>query len=155
MLESVSSNASYVWTLIGIALIILELFAPGSFFVWIGLSSLITAGFTALFSLESNAQLAVFAILTISFVFIGKRILARLKANKTVDDNDVSDRLTYLVGKVVVLEKEMQNGSGQARIADSIWNVYSNDDELSLPAGSKVKIIATKQGKLFIELASQ
>lgn len=151
MFEFFNQNPAYAWIMVGLLLTMAELLVPGTFFVWIGLAAFITGGSTWLFTLPTNGQLLLFATLTISCVVLGKRILKRLRMHKMVDETDVSDRMNYLAGKIVTLEKPLQNGSGQARIGDSIWLVYNDDHSLSLPAGSQVKVIAVKNGKLHVE----
>lgn len=151
ILEFFQQNPAYAWVMSGLVLTIIELVAPGTFFVWIGLAAFITGGFTGLFSLSSNGQLLLFAILTVSCVVLGKRILKKLRKNKIVNDVDVSDRTNYLVGKIVTLEKTLQNGEGQARIGDSIWLVYNEDPNMNLPVGSQVRVVAVRNGKLYVE----
>lgn len=150
MIEFFNQNPAYAWIMAGLALTIIELLSPGTFFIWIGLAALITGGFTGLLTLSGNGQLLLFAVLTISCVVLGKRVMKKLRKNKMVDEIDVSARTNYLVGKIVALEKPLQNGAGQARIGDSIWLVYHDDDTLTLPAGSLVKVVEVKNGKLHV-----
>lgn len=150
MFEFFNQNPAYAWVMVGLVLTIIELLAPGTFFVWIGLAAFITGGFTGLLTLSTNGQLLIFAILTISCVVLGKRIMKKLRKNKIVNEIDVSDRTNYLVGKIVALEKPLQNGEGQARIGDSIWLVYHDDSTLTLPAGSQVQVVEVKNGKLHV-----
>ncbi|SHN70481.1 NfeD family protein [Desulfovibrio litoralis] len=144
-------QSHHIWLSLGIALIIFELFVPGTFLAFIGIAAIITGFLVYLFELSLNTQLFMFALFGFLFVIIGRLVLKKLKVKDKRLNVDVSNRLQYLLGEVIVLENKMEDGVAQARIADGIWTVYAQDNNLSLPVGSKVKIISLSNGKLIVE----
>jgi len=123
------------WFVLGLALIVLELFAPGAFFLWIGLA----AGATGILlwvmpDLGWQSQLmwfAAFSIISIiAWMKIGKR------SPSETDHPTLNQRGQQYVGRVFTLEDPIVNGDGKIAVDDSIWKITGED----CAAGTKVKV---------------
>jgi membrane protein implicated in regulation of membrane protease activity len=152
MLERlITELGSWSWIVLGLLLMILEVVAPGIFFLWFGIAALIVGvlaillGSTASFNWE--VQIILFLLLSIASVLIGRRLVGATDVES--DEPLLNRRAEQLIGQVVTLEEATINGRGRARIGDSLWRVTGPD----MPAGTSVKITGIDQGTLTVEAA--
>lgn len=133
------------WFMLGLILLGIELFAPGSFFIWIGCAALITSIFTYLFGLLFIGQFLTFAIFCVISVLFGVRIYRNMKLST---DAFVLNRKTdQMTGQEFGLSDPIINGVGHITIGDSRWRVIGED----LPAGTKVKVIDLQGNSLIVK----
>ena len=74
--NAVASLGAWTWIIFGVALIGIELLAPGVFFIWLGLAAIATGLIDAAFDLSWQLASLVFAVLAVAAVAFG-RTLAR------------------------------------------------------------------------------
>lgn len=138
------------WVVLGFALLIFEVAAPGIFLLWFGIAAIIGGFLTILvlgplFAIGWQIQIILFLILSVISVFIGRRFMGA--TDVPTDEPLLNRRNEQLIGQIVVLEEATVNGRGRARIGDSLWRVKGPD----LAAGSQVRITGTDQGTLTVE----
>ncbi|HID82623.1 MAG TPA: NfeD family protein [Chromatiales bacterium] len=136
------------WWVLGILLVTLEIFAPSTFFLWLGISAGIV-GMVLLVIPEMSweLQLILFAVLAVISIFSGRRYFRR---NPIQTDNPLLNRRAeQYVGRVFTLEEPVVNGVGKVHVDDSTWRVSGPD----LPAGKQVKVVAADGVILKIEAA--
>lgn len=137
------------WIVLGLLLMILEVTAPGIFFLWFGIAALIVGGLVILlgeaFPFGWQVQVILFLVLSLIAVFIGRKLVGATDAES--DEPLLNRRGEQLIGQIVTLEEATVNGRGRARIGDSLWRVTGPD----LAAGTPVKIIGIDQGTLQVE----
>ena len=123
------------WLVLGVLLTIIEVFAPGTFFVWMGVS----AGLVGLLlwlmpGLGWEFQVLLFALLSVASVVIWRFVQKR---HPTQTEQPLLNRRgEQYVGRVFTLDEPIVNGQGKIRVDDSIWKVRGEDCE----AGSKVMV---------------
>ncbi|SLN74555.1 NfeD family protein [Oceanibacterium hippocampi] len=130
------------WFILGGLLLILEIFAPGTIFLWLGVSAGIT-GFLALFWPDANweTQWLTFAVLSVVSIALSRYYLRRHPIES--DDNNLNQRGTALIGKKLTLVTAISAGRGRAQVDDSTWTVEGPD----LPAGTVV-VVKAAQGTI-------
>jgi len=137
------------WVVLGLVLMILEVAAPGIFFLWFGIAALIVGALSILFGqalgLGWQVQVVLFLVLSVIAVFIGRKLIGATDAAS--DEPLLNRRAEQLVGQVVTLEEATVNGRGRARIGDSLWRVTGPD----LAAGTRVRITDVDHGILIVE----
>ncbi len=121
--------------IVGVALLALEIAAPGAFFLWFGLAA-IAVGLLSLFvAVPWQAQLLIFVVLATLVVLIGRRYFSR------AGDDQVSTGLNQrggrLVGTIVVLDTPIVDGKGRVRIDDTTWRVIGPN----MPSGTRVRVV--------------
>ena len=130
------------WLILGIALIILELFVWTVFLLWIG-SSAITVGI--IFFLFPNVsgllQLLIFIVLTVAATLLSKKYYPV----KTVDEQ-LHDKAKSHIGKECTIES-VENGVTKVKIGESLWFAKGSD----LSAGQSVKIIDVESSTFIVE----
>ena len=130
------------WLILGIALIILELFVWTVFLLWIG-SSAITVGI--IFFLFPNVsgllQLLIFIVLAVAATLLSKKYYPV----KTVDEQ-LHDKAKSHVSKECTIES-VENGVTKVKIGESLWFAKGSD----LSAGQSVKIIDVESSTFIVE----
>jgi inner membrane protein len=151
IIEFLSSLGIWNWLVFGLVLLILELFAPGFFFIWFGLAALLTGALAFLLSGMAGfgwqAQMVVFLILAVIFVLIGRHLLG--SRSDASDEPLLNRRGDQLIGQRATLDQPIVNGRGRIRINDTMWRVKGPD----LPAGTEVRIVGYDPVSLEIEVA--
>ena len=145
----ITELGGWSWVVLGLILMILEVAAPGIFFLWFGIAAIIVGGLAILFAealgLTWQIQVIIFLVLSVIAVFIGRKLIGATDA--VSDEPLLNRRAEQMVGLVVTLEEATVNGRGRARVGDSLWRVNGPD----LAAGTRVRITAVDHGILVVE----
>lgn len=135
----------YWWALAGI-LIVIEVFAPGFFFLWLGVSALLVGFLVWLLpTLGWQAQLVAFAALALLSV-IGW-ISWRRRHPPASDEPGLNRRAQQQLGALGRLVGPLENGHGRVRLGDTTWAATGPD----LPDGTAVRVVATQDSRLVVE----
>lgn len=145
----------WTWWVLAVALIGLEMAAPGAALMWIGFAAA-AVGFIVLLvpDLALNAQLLIFSVGTLAAIF-GVRAWVRFALGEKRGEREgeehphLNRRAENYIGTVHRLDSAIVNGRGRARVDDGSWTVEGPD----LPAGSSVRVVAVRGVVLEVEKA--
>jgi membrane protein implicated in regulation of membrane protease activity len=127
-------------------LLILEMFSPGAFMLWIGLAAIATTIISFLLpALSWQLQLILFAGFCVASLFAWKHY-APLKSQST-DQPTLNQRSEQYVGRVFMLSDSIENGVGKIIVDDTQWKVYGPD----LPVNTNVRVVGTQGTVLLVE----
>lgn len=153
ILETIRELGGWSWVILGLALLGLEILAPGIFFLWLGAAALVI-GAISLMVWGLGAELWVwqvqvlgFLILSIVLAYAGRSWLSRNEVES--DEPMLNDRVAQLVGQTATLEQPIVNGVGHVRLGDTLWRVKGED----MPAGTRVRIRGGNSDRLDVESA--
>lgn len=124
----------WTWFVLGAVLLGLELFAPGSVFLWFGIAAFGVGLLGLAFELGWQMEMLSFAILSLVTLAIWWRWF-RVTAEET-DQPFLNARAEGLVGRRFVLDTPIARGEGKVKVLDSVWRVRGPD----LPAGTSVVV---------------
>lgn len=133
------------WVLVGL-LLILELSAPGVFFIWLAVAAAGVAIIDALVDLPWQWELLIFAFLSLVSVFAG-RALIRRRQEQASDSPHLNQRMQGYVGRSFTLEEAITDGHGRLTIEGTVWQVQGPD----APRGSHVKVTGIDGLRLVVE----
>ncbi len=138
------------WWVIGIILIILELFAPGAFFLWMG----IAAGLVGLILVVApemtwQYQFIVFAVVSVVSIVVWRQYLN--KHPTETDRPTLNKRGEQYVGRVFTLIEPIVNGVGKIKVDDTMWKIEGKD----CAAGTKIKITRTDGAVLKVDVIEE
>jgi hypothetical protein len=127
------------WWVLALILLVVELLAPGFFFLWMAASGFVTGCLLLLIpALSAELQVSIFSVLSVVFItlwkFYGK------KHSITTDHPLLNKRGQQYIGRVFSLYKPIENGEGKIKVDDSIWKVHGEDCDIN----TKVKVIAVR-----------
>lgn len=122
-----------VWLIVGLALLILELFTTTFFLMWIGAAALVTA-LAAIWVQAAWAQWLIFALVSSALLLATRRLARSIHARVTVPSN-----VDQIVGQVgVVLEAvDPDQNTGRIRIGSDEWRARS---ETRIPQGVRARV---------------
>ncbi len=135
MSELLAGLEFWHWLVLGVALTVIEVFAPGAFFLWLGISAGIVGVVLWLVpGLDWEYQLLLFAILSVASVVIARRYLSMHPLES--DEPNLNLRGHQYVGRTFTLEEPVINSRGKIRVDDSTWKISCDDCD----SGTKVVI---------------
>lgn len=127
------------WLVLGLALMILEILAPSTFFLWMGLAAMVVGGLLWFMpGMGLEVQLILFATLSIVTIGLGRSYLKRHPVE--TDRPTLNVRGAQNVGRILTLDAPIVNGVGRVRVDDTLWKVIGPD----LPAGTRVEVIGVE-----------
>lgn len=136
----------WTWIVAGLILLALEVLAPGTFFLWFGVSAIIIGVVALIFTdLAWQTEVIAFLVLAVVLVIVGRRYygggLGRIRPT------GLNERAQNLVGRETVLGEPLVDGRGRIRVDDTVWRVTGPD----MPSGSRVKVVAADGSVLRVE----
>ncbi len=144
-----SVAAHYLWWIVALVLIAIEVIMPGYFMLWIGIGAaatgLLVLVVPGLSLLTQAIAFAMLAFVSCAVYWYGLR--PKLQRNEPGDDR-LNRRGEQLIGKRYELIEAIVNGRGKARVGDGQWLVSGPD----LPIGSTVEVIAVEGTTLKVKL---
>jgi len=143
-MEWLENAAYWHWWVLGVILVILEVFSPGVFFLWLGIAAgLVGVVMFAYPALPMAGQLLTFALFSVVSVLLWR---AYLKRHPIESDQPLLNRRgEQYVGRIFTLDTPVVNSTGKIRVDDSIWKVQGQD----CPAGTRVRVTGV-DGVVFI-----
>ncbi len=146
VLQYLETLAYWDWLIAGLVLVILEIFAPGAVFLWLGIAAGVV-GAVVFFApyLDWKFQFTLFAVLSVVSIVVSRRYLKRRPLE--TDHPNLNRRGAQYVGRDLILDAALSGGQGRLRVDDTTWRVEGPD----LPAGAKVRVTAVNGATLKIE----
>lgn len=145
--STVAALGPWSWFVLGLVLLGLEILAPGTIFLWFGLSALVVGLMSLVFDFAWQIDVTVFLVLSLVSLLIGRRMMVRLASEK--GDPGLNQRGSRYIGREFTLVTPLNEGSGNLSIDDTIWRITGPD----LPAGTKVRIDAIDGARLVVSRA--
>jgi membrane protein implicated in regulation of membrane protease activity len=136
----------WVWWVAAGVLLLLELLAPGVFFIWLAIAAVVTGVADMALHLSWQAEALLFAAISILSVFAGRALLKRHGGGLT-DQPFLNKRTQGFVGQVFTLKEPIRDGRGKLTIDDTVWDVTGPD----MPAGARAKVTGTDGLRLMVE----
>jgi inner membrane protein len=136
------------WFIACAVLLLLEIMAPGTFMLWLGLSACLVGLISLFVDWGWQYQFVAFAAFALAAIPLWRRLGAGARASS--DQPFLNRRAEALVGQVFTLERPIVGGNGTVGVGDTVWRIAGPD----CPAGSRIKVSAVDGGTLRVEPAS-
>ena len=151
IMSIINSLGAWNWWVLALVLLGLEIIAPGTFFLWFGISAFVIGTISLAVGPESTfwvwqTQMIAFVVLSLVAALAGRRFLNQYGA-VDIDDPLLNERGRQLVGRTAVLSEPILEGQGRVRIGETVWRVSGPD----LPAGTRVRVVDAKSNTLLVE----
>lgn len=145
--EWVAGYGGWSWVVAGVVLLALELVMPGGFFLWIGISGIVT-GLAVLFQpIPWPFQFLIFGVLSLLTIFGWLRFMRGREPQS--DRPLLNERAARLIGQELMLKEPIRDGFGRVPIGDTQWRVTGPD----LAAGQRVRVVGHDGAVLKVEAA--
>jgi membrane protein implicated in regulation of membrane protease activity len=123
------------WLVLGLVLVILEVFAPGAIFLWLGVAAgVVGAILWVIPSISWEWQFILFSIISVLSIVIWRNYLKEHPTD--TDQPRLNRRGEQYVGRTFTLEEDIINGIGKIRVDDTTWKISGEDCAL----GARVKV---------------
>jgi membrane protein implicated in regulation of membrane protease activity len=133
----------WYWWVIALVFLVVEILAPGFFFLWMAISGFVTGALVLLIPvINMDVQVLVFSLLSVVTIILWK--FYGKKYSITSDHPLLNKRGNQYIGRVFSLYEPIKNGEGKIKVDDSIWKVHGEDCDIT----TRVKVIAVR-GTIF------
>ncbi len=146
-METLAELGAWSWMIAAAILFVLELLAPGIFFMWFGVAALVTGLIVFRYDISWQWQLLWFCGLSLASVLLANKYLRKhpLESERPL----LNERAAQLIGKSFDLVDPIVNGRGSIHSGDTIWRVEGPE----LPQGTRIKVVGADGSVLKVERA--
>jgi membrane protein implicated in regulation of membrane protease activity len=137
---------SWLWLIGGVILLGAEIIAPGFFLMFIGAAAVATGLLALALPIGIAVQLALFAVLTFAIVRVGGRRAYTSRYDHSSDPL-LNDRVSRMIGTVVVVVQPVDNNGGRVRVGDGEWSARGKPAAV----GDRVRIVDVEGNCLKVE----
>jgi hypothetical protein len=142
--STIAALGPWSWFVLGLILLGLEILAPGTIFLWFGLSALVVGVVALTLGLSWQVHVALFLVLSLVSLLVGRRMMTRLASER--GDPGLNKRGSRYIGREFTLATPLNEGAGNLSIDDTIWRITGPD----LPAGTKVRVESIDGARLVV-----
>ena len=136
------------WLSLAGVLVVVEILAPGIFFLWLGIAAALVGVVSWVWpDIHWQIQVLLFAGASVLAVVLSRRIV-RAHPIET-DRPNLNRRGEEYVGRTFTLDQAIVDGIGRLKVGDTVWRAAGPE----LPAGTRVRVIATDGATLRVEPA--
>jgi membrane protein implicated in regulation of membrane protease activity len=135
------------WLVFGLILLIAEMASGTTYILWPAVAAFLTALVSLSGMTNWAADMAIFAVLVIALTYFGRPIVQRWRTQG--GDAALNERSISMIGARGVITV-FANGTGSAKINDTIWRVVSDD---TLTPGQTVVIDSVDGSTLKVKAA--
>lgn len=138
-----------LWLVLGVSLIIAEIFTLGFVLLWFGIGA-VAAAFVGLLGGGFLLQFLVFAIVSIGLTAMSRTIFARYLSHRDEDTLKMGiDSLPGQIGMVTIGSKGALK-EGAVKVYGSTWTAFPIDGETELTEGEKVEVVSVKGSSIYV-----
>ncbi|MCX4341007.1 MAG: NfeD family protein [Lachnospiraceae bacterium] len=140
-------NTTMIWLVILVLLVVIELLTMGLTTVWFAGGAL-AATLVSLLGLPLAIQIILFLVVSGLLLFFTRPI-----AVKYFNKDRVRTNAESLVGRQAIVISEIDNlqGIGQVNVGGMEWSARTRDENIKLPVGAVVVVLAIDGVKLIVE----
>ena len=136
------------WLSLAGVLIVVEILAPGIFFLWLGIAAALVGAVSWVWpDIHWQVQVLLFAAASVLAVVLSRRFV-RSHPIET-DRPNLNRRGEEYVGRTFTLDQAIVDGIGRLKVGDTVWRAAGPE----LPAGTRVRVTATDGATLRVEPA--
>ncbi len=147
-IAALESMDVWKWLILGVALLVLELFTGTLFLLWPAIAAIIVGLIKAVVPLGWEMQLLLFAIITTAGLIWGEKYLRpRLNRNKAAEG--LNERGSAMIGQKVRAIADFDMGRGRVKVGDTEWAAKLTSGEAK--AGEELRIIEVSGASVTVE----
>lgn len=140
-----------LWTVLGVILIIAEIFTPGFVLLWFGVGAL-AAAFAGLIGVSSlTIQFLIFITVSVALTAASRTIFVNYfsRENTGSDLKTGVDAMPGQIGTVVSASQGALN-EGAVKVYGSTWTAYPAEGESPLRAGERVTVERVQGASIYV-----
>lgn len=139
-----------LWLVLGVGLIIAEIFTLGFVLFWFGLGAL-AAAFVGFLGFGFSWQFLAFAVVSVALTAMSRTIFSQyLPHNDANAMKSGVDSLPGKIGTVATASKGALN-EGAVKVFGSTWTAYPIDGVTELVEGEKVEVVEVRGSSIYVK----
>lgn len=144
-----------LWILIGLILIIAEIFTAGFVLLWFGVAALVAA-FAALLGFTLPVQFLIFFLISVALIAASRTIFVNYLSDMRSGD-DLKTGVDALPGKIgtVVDESHGAMNESAVKVFGSVWTAYPIEGEDPLQKGERVRVERVQGASIYVSRAHE
>jgi membrane protein implicated in regulation of membrane protease activity len=143
-----------LWIILGVGLIIAEIFTFGFVLFWFGIGALVAA-LAGWLGVGFGLQFLIFAIVSIGLTVMSRTIFANYYSHGDEDFHKTGmDTLPGQVGTVTIGSKGALN-EGAVKVYGSVWTAFPVDGSRELVEGEKVEVERVEGSSIYVRPVSE
>ena len=137
------------WVILGVMLIIAEIFTLGFVLFWFGIGAL-AAAFVGYLGLGFGWQFLVFATISIILTALSRTIFAKYYSHG--DGENIKTGVDSLPGQIGTVSNGSKGAlnSGAVKVFGSTWTAFPEEGEPPLIEGEKVEVVRIKGSSIYV-----
>lgn len=140
------------WAVLGVILIVAEIFTMGFFLFWFGVGAL-AAALAGSFGIGFVGQFLIFAIVSSALTVLSRTILQDYFLPKDAKHLKTGiDSLPGQIGVVTGVSKGHLNAA-EVKVYGSTWSAILEDEDESLREGEKVEVLRVEGATIYVKRA--
>ena len=138
-----------VWIVLGVCLIVAEIFTLGFFLFWFGIGAL-AAALVAFLGLGIGWQFLVFTVVSVVLTMLSRTIFSKYYSHN--DEQLYKTGVDALPGQIGTVTSASQGTlqSGEVKVYGSVWTAFPEDEGRPLMEGEKVEVVSVKGASLYV-----
>ena len=142
--------AYILWIILGVVLIIAEIFTLGFVLFFFGIGAF-AAALAGGLGFGFGLQFLVFACVSITLTAMSRTIFAKYFSQD--DENAVKMGMDSLPGQIgtVILSSRGALQEGAVKVYGSTWTAFPIDDEMPLIEGEKVEVVRVQGSSIYVQ----
>ena len=147
-------SAWILWVLLGVILIIAEIFTLGFVLFWFGIGAF-AASLAGFLGFGMVVQFVVFAVVSIALTVMSRTILANYFSQS--DENAFKTGIDSLPGQIGTVTAASKGAlrEGAVKVYGSTWTAFPINDEIDLIEGEKVEVVSVKGSSIYVRRAER
>ncbi len=147
-------SAWILWILLGVILIIAEIFTLGFVLFWFGIGAF-AAALAGFLGFGMVVQFIVFAAVSTVLTVMSRTILANYFSQ--TDENAFKTGIDSLPGQIGTVTSASKGAlqEGAVKVYGSIWTAFPIDGETNLIEGEKVEVVSVKGSSIYVRRAER
>ena len=137
------------WLIIGVGLIVAEIFTLGFFLLWFGIGAL-AAALAGMAGAPFILQFGIFAFVSIALTAMSRTIFSRYLSHSA--ENTVKMGIDSLPGQIGTVTSASKGAlhEGAVKVYGSTWTAFPIDGESDLLEGEKVEVVSIKGSSIYV-----
>ena len=139
-----------IWIVLGVILIVAEIFTLGFVLLWFGVGAL-AAAFAGWLGVGFTFQFLIFAIVSIALTAMSRTILVNYFSHDK--GNEIKMGMDSLPGQIGTVTMASKGALQEAavKVYGSTWTAFPIDGEISLIEGEKVEVVRVQGSTIYVQ----
>lgn len=144
-----------LWAVLGIILIVAEVFTAGFVLLWFGVGALLAA-LAAFLGVGLLGQFLIFAAASIALTALSRTLFVNYFSQHATG-NELKSGVDALPGQIGTVVSSSQGAlqAGEVKVFGSTWTAFPETGEEPLSAGEKVEVVRVQGASIYVRRADR